>query len=315
MVILPEACPVKYRQFLGGLIGMVLAGSGVLGPVLGGVLTQYASWRWVFWIKSVRLLHGERPERPLTEYCSGPIGVISLAIFFFSWPKEGQLPIPPRRHWQNFDYLGSFFVIVAAVLVVFAFQEVAREGSWRSAIFIGPLISGLVSWGALVGWEAWAGRRFTDRISLAFPISLFRNRFYAAAATSTLFMGYPFLLIIFSFPTRAQVVSGKSAVIAGVMLLPMLASSSVATIISGKINSDKDRYFVTIFAGACFMTIGCGLLSTVRDSSDDSKALGFLVFTGLGFGMSTSASTMAGSLEASASDRGKWMFLNSRVSD
>lgn len=47
-------------QHVGALIGMVIAGSGVLGPVLGGILTQYASWRWVFWIKYVPMPVEER---------------------------------------------------------------------------------------------------------------------------------------------------------------------------------------------------------------------------------------------------------------
>lgn len=51
MIILPEVCPAHYRQLIGALIGMVIAGSGVLGPVLGGIFTNYATWRWVFWMK------------------------------------------------------------------------------------------------------------------------------------------------------------------------------------------------------------------------------------------------------------------------
>lgn len=51
MVILPELCPTKLEKYLGGVIGAVLAGSGVLGPIAGGALTQYASWRWIFLIK------------------------------------------------------------------------------------------------------------------------------------------------------------------------------------------------------------------------------------------------------------------------
>jgi MFS family permease len=53
MIILPELCPEHLRQYIGSIIGIVLAGSGALGPVLGGILTYYATWRWVFWIKYV----------------------------------------------------------------------------------------------------------------------------------------------------------------------------------------------------------------------------------------------------------------------
>lgn len=51
MIILPELCPAHLRQYIGSSIGLVIAGSGALGPILGGILTHYASWRWVFWIK------------------------------------------------------------------------------------------------------------------------------------------------------------------------------------------------------------------------------------------------------------------------
>lgn len=51
MVILPEVCPPQLFKFVGSLIGMVVAASGVLGPVLGGLLTEYTKWRWIFWIK------------------------------------------------------------------------------------------------------------------------------------------------------------------------------------------------------------------------------------------------------------------------
>lgn len=53
MIMLPEITPDKYMGYVSGVIGIVLACAGVLGPVLGGVLTQYATWRWVFWIKFV----------------------------------------------------------------------------------------------------------------------------------------------------------------------------------------------------------------------------------------------------------------------
>lgn len=51
MIILPEMCPPSYLKFIGPMIGIVIAASGVLGPVLGGVLTQFTEWRWIFWIK------------------------------------------------------------------------------------------------------------------------------------------------------------------------------------------------------------------------------------------------------------------------
>lgn len=51
MIMLPEMSPNNLRHHIAALVGMIVALAGVLGPVLGGLLTHYTSWRWVFWIK------------------------------------------------------------------------------------------------------------------------------------------------------------------------------------------------------------------------------------------------------------------------
>ena len=51
LVIFPEITPTEMKKFIGSLAGIVMAVSGVLGPVLGGVITHYTTWRWIFWIK------------------------------------------------------------------------------------------------------------------------------------------------------------------------------------------------------------------------------------------------------------------------
>lgn len=53
MIIFPEVTPRKYKDVIAPVIGIIISTSGVLGPILGGVFTQYTSWRWVFWVKSV----------------------------------------------------------------------------------------------------------------------------------------------------------------------------------------------------------------------------------------------------------------------
>ncbi len=51
MVIWPELASHDLGQYIGAMVGVVVAIAGVMGPVLGGILTHYASWRWIFWIK------------------------------------------------------------------------------------------------------------------------------------------------------------------------------------------------------------------------------------------------------------------------
>lgn len=235
------------------------------------------------------------------------MGVVSLITFWLAWPGEEYLPTLQRRRWREFDVLGSIIIIAASTLVVFAFQNAGEASgrAWGQAIFIAPVVLGIASWGALILWESFLFRRFGDRIALTFPVNLFRNRVYTSAAMSTLLLGFPYLLLIFSFPLRAQVVSGKSALIAGLMLLPMLGTTALGSVIGGKINTTKNYVFELLLVGSTLMTLACGLLTMISGPADDAKGLGFLTFAGLGFGLSTTAATMIATIEAPIRDYGK----------
>lgn len=232
--------------------------------------------------------------------------------FAFLWPPANCLRGSPQRlSWKSFDAIGTFLLISAAVLVVFAFQNSgeSRHGVWGGAVFIAPLALGICSWVALFAWEYTVDRRLRPSITPAFPIGLFRNRTYASGVLSTMTTGYPLLLILFSSTTRTQVVGGKSALMSGVMLLPMLGTIAVGGAVAGKINRFKYSTSKLILAGTCLVLLACGLLTTVRGSEDDAKALGFLVFAGLGFGLLTTAVTIMATVESSLQDRG--MFYKS----
>lgn len=239
---------------------------------------------------------------------SGPIGFVSLAIFIFSWPCKKDNGAQ-RHSWKKFDYIGTILVMAAAILVVFAFQNAGESSStiWTSATFIGPIVVGCVCWTFVVAWGiVLQSSPWGQTIAPAFPLQLFSNRYYAAGSLSTLLLGFPYLLIVFSFPTRAQVVSDKSALLSGLMLLPMLGTTAIGSALGGKLNSKKNYLFETLATGASLMTVGCGLLTLVGGSEDDAKAMGFLSFCGLGFGLSTSAATMLVTVEAPLFNSGKF---------
>ena len=61
IVIFPDISPPRMLGLIGSIIGMVIAISGVLGPVLGGVITHNTTWRWVFWIKYISHLVSASP--------------------------------------------------------------------------------------------------------------------------------------------------------------------------------------------------------------------------------------------------------------
>lgn len=179
-------------------------------------------------------------------------------------------------------------------------------------MFIAPLICGLFACGLLVSWQIFIQRRWYDRFAPAFPVNIFRSRVYSTAVINTLLNGFPYLLLIYAIPLRFQVVSGKSALVSGVMLLPMLGSSAIGSIVAGKINNTKNYTFESLLIGSCFMTLGCGLLVSLSHEAEDAKLLGYMTFCGLGFGLTVASSTMLSMVEVPIRDYGECRRFKTR---
>ncbi|CAK7227075.1 hypothetical protein SCUCBS95973_006418 [Sporothrix curviconia] len=284
MIIWPEVSPIHMKRHVASLAGVVIGMAGVLGPILGGLLTNYTSWRWIFWI-------------------NGPIGFFSMAVFALTWPNEKYLPTIQRHPWSSLDIVGSVLLIAAAALVTFAFQNAGvNPDQWNQSIFLAPLLTGIFCWVALFTWQAIVEKHWTH-IMPAFPLKLLRNHVYASATLTTLFLGFPFFAVIFTFPLRLQIVNGESGLMAGVMLLPLLAGVSFGSAITGFINMKQNRLFETLVVAGALMVIGCGLETTLSDSATlEAKALGFLPFIGLGLGLGAAATTILASTEAPPGD-------------
>ncbi|POS69722.1 major facilitator superfamily transporter [Diaporthe helianthi] len=282
MIILPEMCPPKFRDYIAPLIGAVIAISGVLGPILGGLFTAYSTWRWVFWM-------------------NGPIGFISMVFFYVSWPKSEFLPTIQRRSWKDLDFSGSLLVVSAAVLVVFAFQDAGyshAENPWVNATFIAPLVVGLICWIGLFAWEAVFEHFWSEKMA-ALPLVLIRNRVFAAVILNTIFLGFAYLSTLYVVPLRLQVVNSKSPITAGVVMLPMLGATGLGNAITGSLSKRQNRLSETMTVASVLVTLGLALETTVSDSSElEPKFIGFLVFIGLGYGMITASATMFTALES-----------------
>ena len=211
------------------------------------------------------------------------------------------MPNIERRRWKHLDYVGSLLLIAASVLICFAFQNGAIDPTqWGHAVFIAPLIVGVSSAFLLVAWSIFVERRWNGRLAAAIPMRLMRNRVYLCGVLNTMLLGFPYLLSVFTFPIRFQVVHGKSALVSGLMLLPMLAASASGSAAAGYINRDKNRLFETLILACLLMLTGCGLIMHNAKPSEaiESRVLGQLVLIGLGFGLSAAASTMLGVAEA-----------------
>lgn len=302
MIIFPEISPPKMRQWIASIAGMVIAMSGVLGPILGGIITHYTTWRWVFWIKlacaSLFMLSCQ-----LTVF-SAPIGILPIVLFCVAWPRPNQLQHAERRHFREMDSVGCFLLVAASVLVVFSFQVGGLRGSaWGTALFLAPLLVGCLCWVLFFGWEFAVLRFWHQTVAPIFPPRLLQRRVYTAAVLATLPTGFVYFVVIYSLPIHFQIVNGKSALGAGIGLLPMLGSAAIGSMLGGMLSAKKNRIYQVLVVAACLMVIGAGLLSTLTAKlGTEPSGYGFQVLVGLGFGLTVSSVSMLAATESEIRD-------------
>lgn len=282
LIVLIEVSTVKLFVFVTSFTGAVVAIAGVLGPIIGGLLTEYATWRWIFWL-------------------NGPCGAVGLLLFVLGWPNKTTAYNDSARRWREFDCPGAFLLLAASVLVVFGLQE-GGTGSyaWSSGVVVGTIVVGFVCWVLLIGWEYYVySHKLGDKIASMFPFELLINRRMLAGIISTLLTGFVFFTLIISLPLRFQIVNLKSASSAGVHLLPLLCACGVGSCLNGFICRKKDRSFFSFVAAGCLITIGTGLFSTLGSGlSVENKCYGFQVLVGLGVGLTFSGISIMTSMEA-----------------
>jgi MFS family permease len=288
-IILPEISSLRMTKMIGALAGAVIAMSGILGPVLGGIITNYTTWRWTLWINL-------------------PIGIAPLIMFVIAWPNPNQIRRIERHSFKQIDIVGFFLLVASSVPFVISFQEAgihtASDSSiWSSAAFVAPLVVGIICLFMLAGWEWFIAQRWPNTISALFPMRLGKNRVYMSAVFTTMLTGFPYFVVIFSLPTRFQVVNGHSPLASGIALLPMLGASAIGSTVAGAASGKRNNTFPVNVIGATLMLIGTAALSTLDNVVvTQARAYGLQVFVGFGFGLTVSNSSLLANLQAEFRD-------------
>ncbi|CAN9202586.1 unnamed protein product [Alternaria sp. RS040] len=201
------------------------------------------------------------------------------------------------------DVIGRRNAYVAAFVIFLAFslgcgfsQSLDQLIAMRALQGVGG--SGLYSVGFVILTEITSPRAL-------FPIRLAKNRVYISAVVTTMLTGFPYFFIIYSLPTRFQVVNGKNAIVSGIALLPMLGASAIGTTIAGAASSKRNNTFPVNVIGAALMLVGAASLSTLGNTVvPQVRAFGLQVFLGFGFGLIVSNSTLLATIEAEQRDTG-----------
>ncbi|MDQ1019801.1 MDR family MFS transporter [Streptomyces afghaniensis] len=253
MAIVGDLVPPRERGRYQGLFGAVFGATSVLGPLLGGLLTQHASWRWVF-------------------YVNLPVGVVALAVI------AAVLHVPRRAARHVIDYLGTFLIAAVATCLVLVASLGGTTWGWGSAQIVALAVLGVVLAAAFVAVE----RRAAEPV---LPLKLFRVRTFTLAAVISFVVGFAMFGAMTYLPTFLQVVQGISPTMSGVHMLPMVLGLLLASTASGQIVSRTGRWKVFPIAGTGVTTLGLLLLHQLDEHSSTAELSGFFFVFGLGLGL------------------------------
>jgi EmrB/QacA subfamily drug resistance transporter len=246
----------KYLGFFGAVFGL----SSLLGPGIGGFITDTLSWHWIFFVNV-------------------PIGLISLIIL---WRLLPAIKRPDAA--RNIDYLGAavFTLAIAPFLIGLTNKQ---SGQWTD-----PAVGGLMLVGvAFAALFVWIESRAAEPIV---PLALFRMRAFTISVAAMFLAAFGFFAAVIFLPRYFQTVAGTSATESGYSILPLLGGLIFSAIASGQIVARTGRYKVLMFGSLLLLAGGLYLLTNIRADTDRPLLWLWMAIAGLGIGPSFAVFTL-----------------------
>ncbi|KAG4028427.1 hypothetical protein MFRU_021g00190 [Monilinia fructicola] len=265
LIIVAYSVPLVKRPMFTGIIGAMYGIASVAGPLLGGVFTDKATWRWCFLI-----------NLPI-----GAVTIIVILIFFKAPDREAVAELPWSERVKEFDLLGTAFFIPAIICLLLALQWGGTKYPWGN----GRIIALFVLFGVLIG--IFIAIQFWKGDSATVPPNMMKKRSMWSAAWFSFCLGSYFLLLIYYLPIWFQAVKGDSAVKSGISNIPMVLTLVIVSIISGIGVTTIGYYAPLMIVSSVIAAIGIGLLTTFKPDTNHAAWIGYqcLAGIGIGFGM------------------------------
>ncbi|GJJ72642.1 hypothetical protein EMPS_05000 [Entomortierella parvispora] len=261
MILVADIVPLRERGTYQALIALIFAIAAVLGPLLGGAFTDYATWRWAFFVNL-------------------PVGAVAMTFLVLFLHMKRRKNVSLATNLKSLDYSGIFLLVISIVMILLALNWGAdAKYAWNSAAILSLLIVGIVLVIVFLVNE-W---KFAKRPII--PLRLFGTWSLAICYLAVFMQGFIFLGLLFYLPLYFQAVNGSDAIQSGIDLLPYVIVGSVTAIVVGLLMSRWGTYKEFIVIGWAIGTVSAGLLITFDENTSKGKVVGVLIVQGMSMGL------------------------------
>jgi len=257
-----ELLPEEKAGLAGGIIIGAAGLGNAIGPLIGGVLTQELSWRWIFFLNV-------------------PVSLFAITVtYFLVHVKE------PESDERQIDYAGITTISVGLVSLLIALDQVDDWG-WGDPKVVGLLALAVAMLAAFVPIERRAGRH------ALVPREVMRNESFTASCVAILFMSATFFAALLYLPQFMEKQLGYSALEAGVGMLPFLATFALVSFVAGPLYNRLGAKTLVVLGAAC-ITVAPFIFSLADSNSGYGALVPGMVVLGIGIGSFYPTATTAG---------------------
>ncbi|MFI6177228.1 MDR family MFS transporter [Nonomuraea sp. NPDC051191] len=272
LAISADIATPRERAKFQGLFGAVTGVAAVLGPVIGGYLTEHISWRWIFYINL-------------------PLGAVALAVAF------AVLRLPRRTSPHRIDWPGAALISGVLTCLTLLASWGGTTYAWSSPVVLGLGAGAVVLTGLFVLVERTAKEP-------VLPLGLFRDRTFTIATVTIVLVATGMVGAATFLPLYLQLAAGASASNSGLLLLPLMAGLIASSAVAGRVVTRMGTYKWVVVTGAVLATVAAFLFSTMELGTGAVTSGLYMVVFGIGLGMVLQNLMLAVQVAAPAADRG-----------
>ncbi len=243
--------PAERGKYMGMFTGTFSLAS-ILGPSVGGLLTDNWGWRWVF-------------------YINVPFSLLAIPAVWFNLPGRQTVRRP------KIDFVGAGLLSGASVSLLLALVWAGQKYDWASAQIVGIFAASAVLLGAFVFQE----RRHPEPM---IPLHLFRNRTFVISNLTVFTLGIAMFGSLAFLPTFVQTALGATATASGVITTPQSFGVMVASVTGGQIIARTGHYRLQTIIGAVLILVAMLLLRTLDVGVEKWHISLYMIVLGVGFG-------------------------------